>query len=440
MNVINQNKQFYSQINRLSLAGLVSACAYAYLAWQSQHYGQADLFDLYLSCGVAATVSLFVWCHYHNQNKVISISSLLLWAFIFRAMGVFSVPVLEDDFYRYLWDAYRFINDGSPYNQAPADFFDVELDKRFEDILSNINYPEIPTVYAPVLQWLFALCYLIAPGEVWPLQAILALCDYTLVCILLRLAPAKYVLLYAWNPLIIKEFAFTAHPDVLGVLFLFAALLVFRKRLFVAAVLLGLAVTSKIFAIVIAPLLPLFNWRAWIVFITTCLVVSLPFLNDFVQMTSGLRSMAELWLFNAPVYFTLLYLVPPFWLKMMMLTVFTSLWCAYAWKYIYQDKSKTIPRGDILFGLLLLCIPVANPWYFVWILAFAVIYPSYWAWVSSLAVLLSYIIGLNIDQPGLEPYQQPLWAITLEYSLIFLALIIDVYPDRLKIMTPRKKT
>ena len=81
-----------------------------------------------------------------------------------------------------------------------------------QSVLHGINYPELPTIYAPVTQAIFLLGYWLQPGSVAVLQAILIGLDLAAVALLLRLAPARNVLLYAWCPLVIKEIAFTAHP------------------------------------------------------------------------------------------------------------------------------------------------------------------------------------------------------------------------------------
>jgi len=415
----------------MSLAGFISACAYFYLAYHSQYYAHTRLFDLWLSCSIASIVCISAWAYFSITKQAVSVFTLLFWAVIFRIIGILAFPVLEDDFYRYLWDGFQFVESGSPYTHPPAYFFTNEtLSETFEDILNGINYPDINTIYAPVCQWVFAVAYLIAPGEIWPVQLIFSLFDIALIFLLLRLAAAKYVLLYAWNPLVIKETAFTAHPDILGVFFLFAAIILARKYILYSAALLALAVGSKIFALVIAPLILGFRWRGWLAFTATLLLICAPFLHDFIQMTIGLRTMAELWLFNAPLYMLLLNIFPPTWVKFTLLFIFTCIWFFYAYKYVMKN-SLHVPRGDYLFAFFLICIPVLNPWYLIWLLPFAVVYPSYWAWITSVAVLLSYAIGLNLDASSLAAYEQPIWAISLEYILILIAILIDIYRNRI---------
>ena len=80
-------------------------------------------------------------------------------------------------------------------------------------MLDQVNNPGLPTIYGPVSPAAFLLGYAVAPASVLPLQAIFVAFDLGIVLLLLRLAPAHAVLLYAWCPLVVKEIAFTAHPE-----------------------------------------------------------------------------------------------------------------------------------------------------------------------------------------------------------------------------------
>jgi alpha-1,6-mannosyltransferase len=319
-------------ITPINLAGIVSAAAYIYLALHSQSYAEVGLVEFWRASGVCILMCFATWYYYHKTGRPISVTSLLAWALIFRCIGVFAYPILEDDFFRYLWDARMLVEYGSPYGVAPADSFSVdEPSVRFEEILGSINYPDISTVYGPVTQWSFAFGYLLAPGQLWPLQLLYAALDFSIIILLLRLAPAKYVLLYAWCPLLIKEFSFTAHPDILGVFFMLAAIIMIRKDCWYrAALLLALAVGSKIFALLMVPLLIGLRWRIWLLFGVTLLCITLPFLPTNPWLNGGLGAMTDLWLFNAPIYLALSPLVSGTWIKLSLLLTFILIWCAYA--------------------------------------------------------------------------------------------------------------
>jgi len=80
--------------------------------------------------------------------------------------------------------------------------------------------------------------------------------------------------------------------------------------------------------------------------------------------------------------------------------------------------SRASFRGDWLFALFLLALPVINPWYVAWVLPFATLYPRWWAWTASYAILLSYWYGSNVGAIGVDSLQLPLSVLAIEYALI----------------------
>ena len=344
---------------------------------------------------------------------------------LFRIIGVFGFPVLEDDMYRYLWDAKMTFETGSPYLFAPADFFARDdISQPFGSILGLINYPDIKTVYGPMCQWIFALGYLIAPGQIWPLQMIFSVIDILLILVLLRLAKPNNVLLYAWCPLIIKEYAFSAHPDVLAALLLMLAVLFFLKRNFIlVGILLACASGAKIFAIILAPFLLNFEWKGWLAMIATAILIALPFGLQQAWLPEGLIAMANDWLFNAPLYLILINWLSFDLIKIILVSFFVLGAATYLFVR-WRNQSVTIPRGDYLFAALFLVSPALNPWYLVLLLVFATIQPSLWAWTISLSILLSYATGLNLEDPTLQSYEIPNSIIALEYTVVVFAAVL----------------
>jgi len=273
------------------IAGIVSCLSYLYLAFNSQEYGQATLAQMLSVCFFCSAICGIVWWYHHHAQQEISIKIMLSFALLFRAIGFFAFPVLEDDIYRYLWDGRQTIVNGNPYLQAPADFFDADnLSSRFEDILDGINYPFIATVYGPSSQWIFAAAYLISPGEIWPLQLIFIIADLVLIALLMNIAKPNAVLLYAWCPLVIKEFAFTAHPDIFGAFLMVCALRAYlTQRFILVGILMAVACGIKVFPLIILPFLLKFNWRGWCAFIITAIVIAIPFGVQQAWLPEGLK-------------------------------------------------------------------------------------------------------------------------------------------------------
>ncbi len=100
-------------------------------------------------------------------------------------------------------------------------------------------------------------------------------------------------------------------------------------------------------------------------------------------------------------------------------------------------KNPSIIRGDWLMGISLLCSPVINPWYLIWVLPFATIYVNPSVWLASVMIMLAYVVGLNIETSEfLGPYDQPTWLRVLEFSIIITAIFLQgIYCWRKKIQT-----
>jgi len=413
----------------IDAAGFGCVLAYGVLAWSARQSGEPSLI-LFLAVAVWAALLVFGLYAYHRRNpgEAIPLGRLIGWAILFRICGLFGGPIYEDDFYRYLWDAFRFAQDGTPYGVAPEAFFaDPGVPDRFQRILDQVNYPELPTIYGPVTQLIFLLGYGLSPGSIIALQVPLILFDLLAIGLLLRMAPPRAVLLYAWCPLVIKEIAFTAHPDGVAVSLLLAAVVLGqRKRLRGAAVCLALAVGAKVLALLLVPFV-LVRARPvhWAVFSGTLALLYLPFVLQGGTDLGTLLVFAREWEFNAALFS---FLKPWMSNAAARATCGLALAVGLTWYLtVYRrSASASVPRGDWIYGGLLALWPVVNAWYLLWLLPFAVIRPSAWAWTASVAVLLSYVTGLNLDDLQMEPFGHPWWVRPVEYGLIMLAMAYDV--------------
>ena len=408
-------------------AGLWCALGYAALAVLARRPGEPELAAFFLLVGWTGLPVAGLYLLVRARGEPFPIGRLLAWAVVFRLCGLAGGPFFEDDFYRYLWDGYRFATTGTPYGAAPEAFFvDPAVPPLLQGVLDGINYPELPTIYAPVTQAVFLLAYWLQPASVTALQAILIAIDLAVVALLLRLAPARNVLLYAWCPLVIKEVAFTAHPDGAGVCLLLAAIVLARDRRWpAAAVCLGLAAGSKTFGLVLVPLvLAGARVRHWLLCGATLAAVYAPFALRGATDLASLQVFAREWEFNSALFGLLAAGMPRDGARLLLGAAFAGCWGWYYVKYL-RGGSRGIPRGDWLYGALLAASPVINPWYLLWLLPFAAVYPSVWAWTASVAVLLSYITGLNMQDYAMHPYAQPLWARWLEFGLIAAGLGCD---------------
>lgn len=413
------------------IVGLWCSASYMALAFFARQPGEPALpvFLLLMACAGVPVFLLYFYAS--SQGEQFPLGRVLLWAVVFRICGLLGGPFFEDDFYRYLWDGYRFAATGTPYGVAPEAFFaDPGVPGIFRGILDQINNPGLPTIYAPLTQLVFLLGYLISPGSVTVLQAILVVFDLVTIALLFRLTSVRNVMLYAWCPLVIKEIAFTAHPDGVGVCLLLCAIVLSAKsRWNCAAICLGLAAGAKVFALLLVPLILLrAAARYWILSIAVFVGLYLPFVLSGGTDMESFVVFAREWEFNSALFGLFSASLGIFETKLVLGLGFAVLWISYSLRY--RKSTERIPRGDWLYGALLAVSPVINPWYLLWLLPFAAIFPSVWAWTASLAVLASYVTGLNLNDYTMGPYEQPVWARVLEFAPILLALGYDVFRYR----------
>ena len=404
----------------------------------SQAYGTTNLTQMVVVCCIAALSSAGLWLYCKRNASKPSLTMIIGFAILFRAIGGATFPVLEDDFYRFLWDGYRTAQDGTPYGSAPSAFFGSNIPELFDPILDAINYPDVPTIYGPTAQWFFYFSHQLSPGALWPLKLFIILADIGIIVLLARTLPILVTLLYAWSPLVIKEFSVSAHPDIWGVFFMLLAVNAYcNKKDYALGALLALAAGVKLFALIVLPFLFLWRWRAWASFVVTGALIAAPFGLLNAWFPAGLNAMSSGWLFNAPLYELMISAVSIHTAKLILITLFMGVgavyglcWVARAWRTREHDP-RPIPRADLLYALLFLCIPAFNPWYAIWLIPFALYWPRFWVWVGSTTLLLSYACGINLDTQvyaSLEDYQHPTWVLATEFGLIIVALVVSKSP------------
>jgi hypothetical protein len=217
-----------------------------------------------------------------------------------------------------------------------------------------------------------------------------------------------------------------------------------KHRLVGLGVCMGLACGVKIFAILLLPFLLRFEWKAWLAFSSTLVLLGLPFGIEEAWFPAGLSAMGSSWLFNAPLYILADYMlgssISLTSIKLSLLSVFAIASGAYLIYYLKKGPNVVAHlelRGDFLFIGLLLCAPVFNPWYLVWLLPFAVFRPSAWAWILSVTVLLSYASGINLSETELEPYQHWGGVLALEFIPPLIALITTCLVTRCGLISNR---
>jgi Glycosyltransferase family 87 len=192
--------------------------------------------------------------HWHWIELVI----ILLGALILRVMLLPLPPGLSHDSWRYLWDARVTLHGFSPYVYAP-------VDKALRPLVDNVLFPNsrfrtAPTIYPPGAQVIFLLSYVLAPANLFFLKGIFLIFDMATCIALISLLKRRglderRVILYAWCPLPIVEFAVEGHVDVITLTFSILALLsaanTSRRGRILTGFLVGMATLTRLYPILL---------------------------------------------------------------------------------------------------------------------------------------------------------------------------------------------
>jgi hypothetical protein len=248
----------------------------------------------------------------HSRSGKHLLFWILLVGVLMRIFVLFTNPILEDDYFRYLWDGAVTANGFNPYRYSPEQIMQeleepsnmppalLELAEKSGAIIDNINHVYLRTIYPPITQAAFALAYLIQSWSLLGWKIVLLVFDAATLVLLfyilhyLNLSPL-WIGIYWLNPLLVKEIFNSGHMDLLIFPFLLSALILSaRQKPFWAATALALAVGTKLWPVALLPLIlrPLFpdykrltGVLGW--FFLLCLLLFLPVFANGLDPNSG---------------------------------------------------------------------------------------------------------------------------------------------------------
>ncbi|MEP3225496.1 MAG: glycosyltransferase [Parasphingorhabdus sp.] len=369
---------------------------------------------LLLSLGTFA-VTISVW-----RSSPLGSNTVFGVALIAHAIAIFGFAAFEDDYFRFIWDGWMLSQNGTPYGIAPANFFGETLaDDRLGLILDGVNNPHLPTIYGPTLQFLFSLIYQFSGTDPLGLRIVFAIANLILVALLLRWTSPNKTALYAWSPLVLTEIIIHIHPDGIMAMLLLAGLVVAKRYPWLAGLFFGLAAGAKIVALALFPLLLRMKARALVVALTSLVIIYGVFLLQ--GQGAGFDStgvFASNWYYN-PLAFALLdFALPP------PIARTSAAVIGIAIVMIFHARTRTLDTAPIalIFGVILVLAPAVNAWYLLWILPFATKGRMIWPFVAAAALPLSYLTGLNLDDPLLNDFEVHGWAWAVQVAMILGAI------------------
>ena len=172
----------------------------------------------------------------------------------------------------------------NPYRYIPAAPELAHL--RDDAIYPNINRRDwAHTIYPPAAQVVFFLTTRISETVTW-MKATMLLFEIVTIWAVVQLLtllgrPRQLLLMYAWHPLVVWEFAGSGHVDAIAIGFIALAVLVWHKKSNLGAgFALACATLVKLFPVVLIPaLLKRGRWTIAVVFAATIIVGYLAYLS-----------------------------------------------------------------------------------------------------------------------------------------------------------------
>jgi len=391
---------------------------------------------------------------------------ILTIALLARLILLPSNLILENDCYRYVLDGEAVVHGVNPYVHTPQDAVEnapAAFRKRLASetahiVLSRIGDPGVPTIYPPAAQGAFALGALLTPWNWMGQRIVFLLGDLGTIAVLLILLrksgrPVAWIVLYAWNPLVLKEVVNSVHVDGLAAFWLVLAMAGLMKVqdppglrwACLSGCTMAGAILTKLYPIILVPICLAYAYQgerrkmlaaAFLGGLAVALAAAyVPFAGaGWEQLTAGLRIYLEEWRRNEGAFAILDWILP--WPRAAAagIALATSLTASFL---VYRGP-RTLDRLVASLQLTMLAwflfLPAAYPWYTVALLAITALRPRPWA------ILLSGILGLYylhfwIDYQELPPRWHT-WVQVAEHGSIWAALAVSVWMGRTEFQAP----
>lgn len=399
-----------SETDTRSLLLLIAAALFltGLTAVALQYVSQSDVsgyvaVSLLHGCIYAAAVIVVL----RSPGGTATLLTILVAALLMRAIAMAAPPYLTTDAFRYVWDGRLGWEGISPYLYVPAD--DVLSHMRDETIYPHINQKErAVTIYPPVAQFVFMAGVAIQDG-LSGMKAVMVLCEVVIVVALLGWMrseglPLSRILIYAWHPLPIWEFASQAHLDAAATAFLALGIwAAVSRRQGLTGGLFALAALVKYFPVVLLPALwRRWDWRLPIALFLTASLIYAPYMIGadgkvlgFLGQHLDSQGYKAGWGFH-PVWYLREFEIasPPGWLYALTAVAILGLIAAAA--VFMRGPNEFRPERLALLGAAFVFLTSPHyPWYFGFLCALAVRIPHP-------AIILMTLTCVTLQLPRLD--------------------------------------
>ena len=404
------------------LAGTTLAATFGGMLWLGDLYRSVGSFVVLFLLASTAYAGAVGWILHRTPTGRRTVGLILGGAILFRLLLVPSAPTLSTDLYRYLWDGRLAIAGVSPYRYPP----NAPEVASFRDTLvyPHLNHVGWRTIYPPGAQLVFAVVESLRPSSVIGAKLVILMADLLTIGLLLGWLralgrPAAWVLIYAWHPLVVVEFAGSGHLDALVLAATTGALwAAVRGRRLTAGALIGAGALVKLYPLLLLP--AVWGKQRLRVLAAGFGVVGVGYSLYWREGTAVLGSFGRYVAeeeFNGTARSLLeLVLAPlgavgPMAARLLPLLALAGLALVIGWGTAPVER-----RARWLVGGYLLTTPNLFPWYTLWMVPLQAAGPA-WPWLYlTCSVALTY---LAFAQPV---WHIPVWVIAVQWVPFVLGL------------------
>jgi len=390
--------------------------------------------------GLPAFLSYFliIW-----KPHLVPLRWIVTLAILVRIFTIPSLPLLSDDIYRFIWDGRLWHLGINPFSHLPTHWITEGI--MSQELFILLNSPEYYTIYPPVPQAMFYVSTLFTSSDFFveatlmkSIHFLFELGTLRVLWLLLKAykLPFERWAIYALNPLIILEVLANVHHEGIMIFFVFVCLLYLSKqRYYAAGIGMALAIATKLLPLLLCPLIFFYlkgraRWKFTITTLLTCLVIFGPLLMSG-SVISNLLDSADLYVrsfeFNASIYYLLnqigqwIYgynIIGTLGPILKVLTILLIFFIAFCQKKISTRFNLTtlILCTYLVFVLL---SSTVHPWYILLLVGIAPLtsfrFPIVWSF---------FIMGTYINY-SLNPYQEQIWMVIIEYMIVGIIAIIE---------------
>ena len=393
---MRQNRYFATQV--------VLGCLLLLLGALGLYFQQRNDLDVFITLALAqgGVYLVAVWVVL-KEGRFRGLIPVLVFALLLRMAALATPPYLSDDIYRYIWDGRVQAAGINPYRFVPESRELLAL--RDGEIYPRINRRGYaPTIYPPLAEALFLAGTRISESVTWVKLVMIAFEALT-VWILVRLLrslqlPPERVLIYAWNPLAIWEFAGSGHIDAAAIAFMVLAVWARRcNRPGLTGLSLACATLTKLYPAVIFPALyRRWDWKMPAAFGAAVVLAYLPFVSVGRRVLGFLPAyVEEEGLISGERFYPWklihnVWAIPQFDGVAYLAILLLVLLAVAGWLTFRKERhpGDFLTHSLVLAALTTVLFSPHYPWYFAWLLPLLVVVPDLSLLYLTLAAFVLY--------------------------------------------------